>query len=90
MQIDEREASDKEIFALRQLAAEFENIRMSPVMPDSLIPDPYAYHFWSESLDGQEVSMELIGPGPGAKQPHPLVDWAERVRTALNDSTLQH
>jgi hypothetical protein len=90
VQIDERTISDKQMLGLRQLATEFESIRMSPVMPDSLMSDPYVYHFWSESLYGQEISLELIGSGPGAKQPHPLVQWAEHVRSAFKHFVAKH
>jgi hypothetical protein len=86
LQVSEYQITEKQLPELKQLAKKFEGVRMSPVVPDTLIADPYAYHFWTESLWGQEMSVYLIGIGPtGKRQPHPLVAWAEQVRTATEN-----
>jgi hypothetical protein len=85
VQIDEYKIRDKDTPALRRSAESFQAIRMSPVMPDQLIMDSYNYHFWSESQWEQEMSVNLVGPGPEApKQPHPLVEWVEEMRSVAN------
>jgi hypothetical protein len=72
---------------LRDLAVKFEAIRMSPVLPDELIVDETGYEVWSESLWGNRTNLVLGGPGAGArKQPHPLLEWAESVRSVIESS----
>jgi len=86
LQVDEYRITDKQLPALKQLAKTFSKMQISPVVPVILIADPYAYDFWTESLYGQEMSVHLVGFGPtGKQQPHPLVAWAEQVRTATEN-----
>jgi hypothetical protein len=86
VKIDEYKIRDKDTPELRRLAETFQAIRLSPVLPDEMIMDSYNYHFWSKSQWGQEMSASLIGPGSEApKQPHPLVEWAEKTRNVANN-----
>jgi hypothetical protein len=85
IKVDEWTISDQQSSGLRQLATEFESIRISPVMPDLLMSDPYVYHFWTQARYGQEVSVEIFGPGPNGEQWHPLLSWAERVRLTFSE-----
>jgi hypothetical protein len=81
VQVDEYRVTDQEIPELRKLVRDFEGMKLSPVMPDTLMMDPYSYHFWTESQWGQQLSASLVGPGPSSpRQPHPLLSWAERLR----------
>lgn len=69
---------------LQELAHEFEQIRFSPVLPDEFALDETGYRFWSQSQWGQWMEIQLEGPGPGAsKQPHPLLEWIEKVRSLV-------
>ncbi len=69
---------------LAKSAADFEKIRISPVMPVTLILHPIRYQLWSQSLWGNRVEFSLDGPGPdGTKQSHPLLQWMEDVRRNL-------
>ncbi len=71
---------------LVRLAEQFEVINISPVLPDELRVDATRYEFWSESLWGNRLSAMLSGPGSGAKkQPHPLLEWAEDTRRAIEN-----
>lgn len=80
--VDKYEFSDSDVPELRDALSEFERIRIAPVMPDLLGMDLFEYHLWTESQYGQEMSVQLVGFGPGAKkQPHPLVEWTERLRS---------
>jgi len=82
VRIDEYSISDTQLAELRNLANSFEQITISPVMPDLLGLDLFEYRFWTESQYGQQMSAQLVGFGPGAKkQPHALVAWVERFRT---------
>jgi hypothetical protein len=81
LSVDKFEFSDTDIPELRDTIKEFERIRIAPVMPDLLGTDLFEYDLWTESQYGQEMSVQLVGFGPGAKkQPHPLVEWTERLR----------
>jgi hypothetical protein len=89
LSVDKYEFSDSDVPELRDTIREFERIRIAPVMPDVLGTDLFEYHLWTESQYGQEMSAQLVGFGPGAKkQPHPLVEWAERLRE-VGDRYLQ-
>lgn len=69
---------------LSHLAEEFEALNISPVLPDELRVDDTGYEFWSESLWGNRMNVILSGPGMDAKkQPHPLLQWAEAVRSII-------
>jgi len=86
VQLDEYKMTEKDLSELPALSIAFENIRMPVVMPDTLIADPVSYTFCSKSQHGQSIEVELIGPGPDSpKQPHPLLDWAERIRKIARD-----
>lgn len=82
VKIDECQTSDKTIPRLRQLGTNYEDMRLSPVMPVELYADPFEYLIWSQSQYGQEMTARLSGFGPGnPRQPHPLVDWVEEERS---------
>ena len=75
---------------LGRLADQFEAINISPVLPDELRVDDTGYELWSQSQWGNRMSLTISGPGPGAKrQPHPLLRWAESVRSAIDASSPQ-
>jgi len=91
LRIQEYAITDKNMPELKDLSQAFEFIQMSPVMPDSLTMDASHYHFWSESQYGQQMSATLAGFGPEApKQPHSLVEWAERARVAMREYTRKY
>lgn len=82
--LDQMKITQSEKPRLGQLANKFEAISMSPVLPDELRVDDTGYEFWSQSLWGNRMSLTLSGPGPSAKrQPHPLLEWVESVRSAI-------
>jgi hypothetical protein len=81
VQVDTYEITDKDAPKLKDLANALEQIRVSPIAPDLMGPDLFAYHYWTEAQYGQEISAQLVGYGPDSKkQPHALVEWAEQVR----------
>jgi hypothetical protein len=76
--------SEKDSSALRDLATEFENIRVSPVMPDVVWPDRTKYEIQSTSYWGMEVIFTLYGPDTPSPNPKdPLVKWAESAKNLL-------
>jgi len=83
--IQQRSLTDRNCPSLKALAADFEKVRVSPVLPDVLMMDAYEYRFWSRSLWGNHMEVFLSGPGPQAKrQPHPLLEWTEAVRSSIH------
>jgi hypothetical protein len=84
LRVENYELNDTDILELRNIATSFEQLTFSPVMPDMLGSDLFEYHVWTESQYGQQMSAQLVGFGPTAKkQPHPLVEWAERLRVTV-------
>jgi len=82
--VEHRMIKQSECPQLSRLAHQFEAINMSPVLSDELGVDETGYEFWSQSLWGNHMNISLSGPGPGAKkQPHPLLQWAETVRSRI-------
>jgi hypothetical protein len=82
--VEQRTISQPKKSALGRLAAEFEAIKISPVLPDELGVDETGYEFWSQSLWGNRMNVVLGGPGADAKkQSHALLQWAEAVRTIV-------
>jgi hypothetical protein len=70
---------------LVQRASQFEEIQMSPILPDDLYSDGTGYRLWALSLYGNQMEVTLSGPGAKAeKQPYPLLQWIEESRAALN------
>lgn len=85
--LDELKITQSEEPQLDQLADKFEAINMSPVLPDELRVDDTGYEVWSQSLWGNRMTLMLSGPGPStSSQPHPLLQWAESVRSAIETS----
>jgi hypothetical protein len=85
--IERRAVSGTTTKEIEGLAARFENIPMSPVLPDELFVDYTEYEFWSISQWGNLLRIRLRGPGSKAKaQPHALLDWAERMRRFIDNS----
>lgn len=85
--LDESKFTQSEKPQLTRLADEFEGIKMSPVLPDELRVDDTGYEFWSQSLWGNRMNLNLGGRGAAArKQPHPLLEWAESVRSVIDSS----
>lgn len=86
--VDQRTISQIGCSQLSHLADQFEAISMSPVLPDELGVDETGYEFWSQSLWGNRMNVLLSGPGSVAKkQPHPLLQWAENVRSVIETCT---
>ncbi|HLN98748.1 MAG TPA: hypothetical protein VK208_09830 [Pyrinomonadaceae bacterium] len=82
--LDQLKSTQSEKPQLSRLANEFEVINISPVLPDELRVDDTGYEFWSQSLWGNRMTLNLGGPGPGTRrQPHPLLEWAEAVRSTI-------
>lgn len=82
--LDQMKITQSEKPQLGKLANQFEAINISPVLPDELSVDDTGYEFWSQSLWGNRMNLTLGGPGPGSsKQPHPLLEWAESVGSAI-------
>jgi|GEM_PF-2498251 len=76
--------SQDDLAELRQLAIDFEVIRLSPVLPDELRMDETGYEFWIQSLWGNQMEVRLSGPGSSAKkQPYPLLQWVEAFRRVV-------
>lgn len=85
--VERRVRSSEELAALRKLADELEEIRLSPVLADQLMMDATKYEFYSESLYGNQLRLIVYGPGSKApRQPHPLLSWAESLRQVLGGS----
>lgn len=69
---------------LKQLAAKFEAIRMSPNVEDDLRMDETGYIIWSQTRWGNSLKVSLGGLGPNApRQPHPLPEWVELFRRTV-------
>jgi len=87
MQVEQWDGSETAQAQLRQLAVEFEAIRLDAVLPDELILHGTAYEIWCQSLWGNRMKLELLGPGPEAtEQPHPLITWFEKLRTFVESA----
>lgn len=69
------------------LAANFEKIRISPVLSDELMMDATEYHLHIQSSAGVSLELTLYGPGPQEPhQPPGLVQRADLVRASLVES----
>lgn len=83
--IERRTVTQVQCRQLRQRAASAETLSFSPVLPDELRVDETGYEIWSQSLYGNQLTVLLGGPGPGAKvQTHPLLRWAEETIRILS------
>jgi len=83
--VETRERDRKTLPGLTQLASEFEEIRLSPVLSDELMMDPTVYSIRARSMWGEQMDLVLSGPGPSAPhQPGPLLDWVEKLRRVFS------
>ncbi len=88
--VAKRTLSGSEYPQLQRLADDFEGIKLSPALPEAIMLDATFYYFWLQSFSPNRIQARLGGYGPQAReQPHPLVDWAERVRNFCIES-LEH
>ncbi len=79
--VKHRNFTVKNCSEINRLARDFENLRLSPVLPDELIMDGTSYEVWSRSQWGNEWILKYHGPGPQEPvQPFPLFTWVETAR----------
>jgi len=81
IKIESRTGDSAKYPGLEGLAAEFENVRLSPVLSDEIMMDATQYVFRVRSFAGDQMELRLHGAGPAApRQPQGLIQWAESVR----------
>lgn len=81
VRVDDYEITDMQAPRLKNLADALERDTIPAITPDLMGLDLPAYHYWTESQYGQQMSAQLVGYGRDSRsQPHSLVQWAEQVR----------
>jgi len=82
--LDIHEVDDNRLPALKSLASEFEQLRISPAPDDRLWIDVTKYSFRARSSSGNEIQLFLRNPGPhGKAQPNALIQWIEKLRSKM-------
>lgn len=86
VRIEQFTITDDEIPKLKEMAKNFERIRLSPVQEVGLILHATNYQVWAEYQWGEKVLVEINGIGTRVKkQDHPLLDWVETFRRTIED-----